>query len=180
MSNTRTIGSVRALAAVKKDGLLLRDVIIQNPLICMTAVMQNPHALQYVDDQTPDICLAALKGEKSVFDFVKSPTLAIYFEAASQYEGRLNVVKNAQQLEHSAESENLDSALAAKAADLDADEIATYLADRIENGQMRLEDIPIMMARYALADPAAMRLEFAERITNLDDGGCDADAPSGT
>jgi len=48
--------------------------------------------------------------------------------------------------------------------DLDEEEIANWIAGTIESGNMKLEDIPKLMARYALADPSAMRSEFAERM----------------
>jgi hypothetical protein len=41
-------------------------------------------------------------------------------------------------------------------------EIAEWLSDQMRFGS--IEDIALRMARYALADPAAMREEFAERM----------------
>lgn len=46
----------------------------------------------------------------------------------------------------------------------DEDEIADWLSRRIEDGDLKLEDIPRLMARYALAKPDDMRMEFAERM----------------
>jgi len=48
--------------------------------------------------------------------------------------------------------------------DLDEEQIADWIAGSIESGNMKLEDIPKLMARYALADPAEMRSELAERM----------------
>lgn len=44
------------------------------------------------------------------------------------------------------------------------DEIADWLSRRIEDGDLKLEDIPRLMARYALANPDDMRAEIAERM----------------
>lgn len=54
----------------------------------------------------------------------------------------------------------LDSA----AADLDQSTVANWLGGLLESGSMRLEDVPELLARYALDDPVAMREEFAERM----------------
>lgn len=47
---------------------------------------------------------------------------------------------------------------------LDHEEIKDWIAGTIESGNMALEDIPKLMARYAMSDPSAMRSEFAERM----------------
>ena len=49
-------------------------------------------------------------------------------------------------------------------ANLDQEQIAEWVADRIADGNMDLEDLPTQMARYALESPAQMRLEFGERL----------------
>ena len=46
----------------------------------------------------------------------------------------------------------------------DEDEIAGWLSRQIEDGAIKLEDIPRLMAKYALAAPGEMRDEFAERM----------------
>lgn len=46
----------------------------------------------------------------------------------------------------------------------DEDEIADWLSRQIEDGCIKLEDIPRLMAKYAMANPAEMRAEFAERM----------------
>lgn len=51
-----------------------------------------------------------------------------------------------------------------RARDLDEDEIADWLSRQIEDGAMKLEDIPRLMARYALADPKDMKTELGERM----------------
>lgn len=47
---------------------------------------------------------------------------------------------------------------------LDEHQIATWLSIQIEDGHIPLEDIPKLMARYALADPDSMRAEIFERM----------------
>ena len=53
------------------------------------------------------------------------------------------------------------------AADLDQDELRDWLASQIESGNTSLESLPRQLARYALTDPGAMRLELAERMGRL-------------
>lgn len=48
--------------------------------------------------------------------------------------------------------------------ELDEDEIRDFLTGRIESGDMLLEDITKMMARYGLMDPKAFQAEMRERI----------------
>lgn len=47
---------------------------------------------------------------------------------------------------------------------LDEHQIATWLSIQIEDGHIPLEDIPKLMARYALAEPDSMRTEIFERM----------------
>lgn len=47
---------------------------------------------------------------------------------------------------------------------LDEQTIAKWLSIQIEDGHILLEDIPKLMARYALADPGDMRDELSERM----------------
>lgn len=47
------------LEAIKKDGFALKYVENQTPDICLAAVQQIGNALRYVKNQTPDICLGA-------------------------------------------------------------------------------------------------------------------------
>jgi hypothetical protein len=54
--------------------------------------------------------------------------------------------------------------LSPAAAALTEDEIATWLSLQIESGAMGLESLTTLMARYALANPADMRNELAERM----------------
>lgn len=59
------------------------------------------------------------------------------------------------------------------AMQLEEEDIARWLSRQIEDGHMALEDIPQIMARYALADPAQMSVEIAERMEmRRDEEGC--------
>ncbi|MCE5225750.1 MAG: DUF4116 domain-containing protein [Porphyromonadaceae bacterium] len=49
------------LKAVKRRGCVLQYVKDQTPELCLEAVKQNGHALQFVKEQTPEICLAAVE-----------------------------------------------------------------------------------------------------------------------
>ncbi|MCA7889079.1 hypothetical protein LGM58_38520 [Burkholderia contaminans] len=50
--------------------------------------------------------------------------------------------------------------------DLDEDEIRDFLTNRIDSGDMALEDITKMIARYGLMDPKAFQVEMRERMQN--------------
>ena len=51
------------LEMVKQDGYALQFVKEQTPELCMAAVQQNGWALQFVEEQTPEVCMAAVKQE---------------------------------------------------------------------------------------------------------------------
>lgn len=51
-----------------------------------------------------------------------------------------------------------------EAADLDEDTISAWISKRIEYGLLDLEDVPLRMARYAIAEPGRMREEILERM----------------
>ena len=48
--------------------------------------------------------------------------------------------------------------------DLSEKEVSTWIEGSIESCSMSLEEVPVLMARYALASPAEMRSELAERM----------------
>lgn len=52
---------------------------------------------------------------------------------------------------------------------LSEDELAAYFQSRIEDGDLDLEDIPRLMARYALMDPAEFVDEMHERMEMTED-----------
>ena len=49
-------------------------------------------------------------------------------------------------------------------AELTEDELADYMIQRIDSGDLALEDIPVRLARYGLMKPAAFVNEMAERM----------------
>ena len=50
------------------------------------------------------------------------------------------------------------------AASLDEDQLTRWMSSRIDSGALRTRDLPRLLARYALADPGLMRLEFADSL----------------
>ena len=59
------------MAAIKKNGLALEYVEDQTPEICMAAVQQDGEALQYVKDQTPELCMAAVQQNGDARMYIK-------------------------------------------------------------------------------------------------------------
>ncbi len=47
---------------------------------------------------------------------------------------------------------------------LDEAAVTYWLSEQIEDGHIDVDRLPLLMARYALADPQAMREELAERM----------------
>jgi len=47
---------------------------------------------------------------------------------------------------------------------LSEDELANFMLQRIENGDLALEDIPVRLARYGLMEPNAFINEMRERM----------------
>ncbi len=47
-------------------------------------------------------------------------------------------------------------------------EVADFLRQRIEDGNLNAEDIPLRLARYGLMDPKAFAAEMRERM-DMDD-----------
>ena len=58
------------LEAVKQDGLALEFVKEQTTEICLEAVKQDRYALQFVKEQTPEICIEAVKQDRYALQFV--------------------------------------------------------------------------------------------------------------
>lgn len=70
-----------ALEAVKLDGLALQYVKEQTEEICLAAVRQDGYALCYVKEQTEEICLEAVKRNVYALQFVKEQTEEICLAA---------------------------------------------------------------------------------------------------
>jgi len=71
----------------------------------------------------------------------------------------------------------LSESASAPASPIDEDSLAAWLSQQLEDGHMSLEDVPRLMARYALAQPKDMINEFAERM-ELSDVSAPRDRPS--
>ncbi|MDR1897071.1 MAG: DUF4116 domain-containing protein [Prevotellaceae bacterium] len=83
----------RDIAAVKKNGLTLQFIEEQTPEICIEAVKQNGWALNFVKEQTPEICMAAMKQNGWALIHVKKQTPEICMTAVKQSGWALNFVK---------------------------------------------------------------------------------------
>jgi hypothetical protein len=68
----------------KEDGSALQFVKEQTPEICMKAVKQNGLALQFFKEQTPEICVEAVKQNGLALKHVKEQTPKICVEAVKQ------------------------------------------------------------------------------------------------
>jgi hypothetical protein len=62
------------LAVVGRIGALLQYVENQTPEICMAAVQEDGTAVQFVKNQTPEICMAAIQQNGNALKFIKEHT----------------------------------------------------------------------------------------------------------
>ena len=62
------------LEMVKKDGMQLEFVKNQTPEICLAAVKQAGYAIQYVNEQTPEICMVAVQQNGMSLECVEEQT----------------------------------------------------------------------------------------------------------
>ena len=65
----------------------------QTPEICLAAVQQNGFALQYVKKQTPELCLMAVQQNGNSLQYVKKQTHEICLAAVQQSEDALQYIK---------------------------------------------------------------------------------------
>jgi len=72
------------LERVRLDGMQLEFVTEQTDEICMQAILQNPYALQFVKNQTPEMCLEAVRIDGDTLEYVKNQTHEICLEAVRQ------------------------------------------------------------------------------------------------
>ena len=63
------------LQKVKQDGYALQYVKEQTYELCLAAVKQEGRALHFVKEQTYELCLEAVKQNGWAFQFVKDPLL---------------------------------------------------------------------------------------------------------
>ena len=80
--------------------LVLRETLLsimyirnQTPEICLEAVKQYGWALQFVKEQTPEICLEAVKQNGLILQYVKEQTEKICLESVKQDGMALQYVK---------------------------------------------------------------------------------------
>ena len=85
LSVKKNLSGKEALEAVKQDGYALQFVNEQTPEICLEAVKQYGYALSYVNEQTPEICLEAVKRDGGALSYVNEQTPEICLEAVKQY-----------------------------------------------------------------------------------------------
>jgi predicted RNase H-like nuclease len=71
----------------------LKYVKEQTPEICLKAVKQNGNALEYVKEQTPELCLEAVKENGYSLQYVKEQTPEICLEAVKKNWSALQYVK---------------------------------------------------------------------------------------
>lgn len=79
-------GDISALEAVREDWRILKHIRLdeETPDVCMAAVKQNGNALKFVDNQTPEICMAAVKQDGNALRFVEEQTPEICIAAIKQ------------------------------------------------------------------------------------------------
>ena len=65
---------------VMRDGLNLEFVEKQTEEICLAAVKRNPFSLRYVKNQTKDVCLEAVRQSEVVIDYIRNWELRLEVE----------------------------------------------------------------------------------------------------
>ena len=84
MGSRLSFPSNQSLEAVQKDGWALEYVKEQTPEICLAAVRQNVWALNWVKEQTPEICLVAVQQCGLALMSIKEQTPEICLAAIQQ------------------------------------------------------------------------------------------------
>lgn len=84
-----------AIKIVSKNGSLLRIIKNQTPKICMEAIKNYPQGLYYVNNQTEELCMTALQLNHNTLVYIKDQTPEICFTAVSKdYTTMYNVNNN--------------------------------------------------------------------------------------
>lgn len=94
-----------------------------------------------------------LNGENAV-EVVKN--LRMLWERGIE-DGMLTGEMDAEVEDYSVKAEVLPEAMS-------EDDLADFMLQRIENGEVLAEDIPLRLARYGLMEPAAFVIEMRERM----------------
>ena len=84
------------LEKVKKDAFALQYVKNQTPELCLLAVKQNGIVVHYVKEQTPEICLLAVQQTGYAIEYIRNQTPELCLLAAKQA-GYLYVVEFVQE-----------------------------------------------------------------------------------
>ena len=116
-----------SLAAVKKDGWALQFVKEQTEEICLAAVEQYGWALKYVKEQTSEICLAAVQQNGWALEHVKEQTPEICLAAVKQNSDALKYVKE----------QTIENYL----ADIEEDRILENVKEKEQDEIMHLSEI---------------------------------------
>jgi len=85
-SQDRVLNNInkKDLEAVKKNGWFLEYVKNQTPELCMEAVKQNGLALKFARDETPELCMEAVKQNGLALKYVENQTPEIIQAALEQ------------------------------------------------------------------------------------------------
>jgi hypothetical protein len=75
---------IKLIFMIEKNPDILKYIKNQTPDICLAAVKQDGMTLQYVQSQTPDICLAAVEQTGMALQYVQSQTPDICLAAVKQ------------------------------------------------------------------------------------------------
>ena len=81
------------LETIKQHKIAIDYVKEQTEEMCLEGVKQNGIALKFVKEQTEEICLEAVKGHALSLRYVKEPTKEIYLEAVKQNGYNLGLIK---------------------------------------------------------------------------------------
>lgn len=81
------------MTAVKQNGHALGYIDNKTPEICLAAVKQNGDALRYVDVQSPELCMAAVQRDGRALQFVEMQTPELCMTAVRRQGLSLQYVK---------------------------------------------------------------------------------------
>jgi hypothetical protein len=73
------------LRACQLNSMALQYITDQTEEMCLTSVKKNPMALKYVKNQTEEICLVAIGRYGFKLEYVKNPTEVILLAALRRY-----------------------------------------------------------------------------------------------
>jgi hypothetical protein len=80
--------------AVSNNGLVIQYISEQTPELCILAIKNNSSAFHYIKEQTPEICLEAVKKDGMLLKYVKNHTDQIIIEAVKNNGLAIKYVKD--------------------------------------------------------------------------------------